>query len=223
MSLSREATQENKDYLKGKLFEYLLSYYPLRSENCTSLFGAKFFECRLISACQLSYKADKFETRFLVISKFRIFVIHGKSPHSFKVERDFNLLALRCLVVQNEKEVCLYNLEALACLNLAGHILWRQAEERRQVQLSFWWCGTFRIGSRHLISFQTLFPRHWTLSSKVRPDSPRETAYRVSKHALQLSSASSTQLPKDLRRLQWLHWKWVSRRGVVGCRADLFF
>lgn len=87
--------------------------YRLFLENCAQLFGQKFFECRLIAACQLSAKADKFESRFAVISKFRLFTIHGKNPHSFKVERVFNLLALRSLILHNEKEVIVDDLQNL--------------------------------------------------------------------------------------------------------------
>ncbi|KAI6179615.1 Carm-PH domain-containing protein [Aphelenchoides besseyi] len=89
MSLTREVIQESKDYLR---------------ENCAQLFGQKFWECRLAAACQLSTKSDKFESRFIVISKFRLFLMHGKNATSFKLERSFNLLALRVLIV-NEKEV----------------------------------------------------------------------------------------------------------------------
>ncbi|KAI6170504.1 Carm-PH domain-containing protein [Aphelenchoides bicaudatus] len=89
MSLSREAIKESKEYLK---------------ENCSQLCGQKFVDCRTISACQLSAKADKFENRFAILSKFRLFVIYGKN-HSFKIERTFNLLALRSLILHNEKEL----------------------------------------------------------------------------------------------------------------------
>jgi hypothetical protein len=103
MSLSREAIQEGKEYLRGNLFMHFRSSLIL--ENCSQLFGHKFFECRVIAACQLCTKGDKFESRYLVISKFRIFIIHGKNPHSFKLERNFHLLSLRSLIFNNDKEL----------------------------------------------------------------------------------------------------------------------
>ncbi|KAI6234521.1 Carm-PH domain-containing protein [Aphelenchoides fujianensis] len=93
MSLTRELIQESKEYLR---------------ENCAQLFGQKFWECRLAAACQLSTKAEKFESRFIVISKFRLFLLHGKNPTSFKLERSFNLLALRSLIVSDKELTITY-------------------------------------------------------------------------------------------------------------------
>jgi hypothetical protein len=117
-------------------------------ENCTQLFGPKFFECRLIAACQLSAKADKFESRFVVISKFRLFIIHGKNPHSLKVERVFNLLALRSLILHNEKEVGLKDHCYPLSPFLAHNLVRRQATEHIQICLSLRRCSAIGDGTR---------------------------------------------------------------------------
>ena len=78
MSLTREAMAECKDYLRGLRLQpaFFLASATLRvAENCANLFGQKFFECRLVAACQLATKGDKFETRFLIVSKFRLFIV----------------------------------------------------------------------------------------------------------------------------------------------------
>lgn len=92
MSLSREAQREGRDYLK---------------ENCAQFFGQRFFDSRIVAACQLCHKSDKFETRFVAICKYRVFVVHGKTPVNFKLERSFNILNLRQLQV-HENEVSIF-------------------------------------------------------------------------------------------------------------------
>uniref|UniRef100_A0A915EGM3 Uncharacterized protein n=1 Tax=Ditylenchus dipsaci TaxID=166011 RepID=A0A915EGM3_9BILA len=73
MSLSREATKENCDYIK---------------EHCTTLFGQKFFECRLIRSVQVQSTSQT-----------------SMRPNSFlKVEKSFNILALRQLQVLSTPE-----------------------------------------------------------------------------------------------------------------------
>ncbi|KAI1714065.1 protein CARMIL [Ditylenchus destructor] len=91
MSLSREAAKEICGYIK---------------EHCATLFGQKFFECRLVKAVQVQSgsKADKFESKFFALAKFRVFLLHGKHTGSLKVEKCFNLLALRQIQVVKESE-----------------------------------------------------------------------------------------------------------------------
>ncbi|CAD5208828.1 unnamed protein product [Bursaphelenchus xylophilus] len=93
MSLSREAMKEGCEYLK---------------DNSAQMFGHKFFDCRVVSVCQICQKSDKFETRFLAICKYRVFIVYGKNPANFKLERSFNLLTLRQLLVQNKELIISY-------------------------------------------------------------------------------------------------------------------
>ena len=107
MSLSRDIIDEIKNYIRGKLYLYTRMNHHL-SENCAHLFGKKFWECRTILYTQISSKADKYEPRFFVISKFRVFILHGKSPVHLKVDKKFNILNLRSIqVVAQTKELCL--------------------------------------------------------------------------------------------------------------------
>ena len=72
------------------------------------MFGKKFWECRVIIHTHISSKQDKYEPRFFVISKFRIFILYGKSPVHLKVDKKFNILNLRSIqVVPQTKELCL--------------------------------------------------------------------------------------------------------------------
>uniref|UniRef100_A0A7E4ZZG2 Carm_PH domain-containing protein n=1 Tax=Panagrellus redivivus TaxID=6233 RepID=A0A7E4ZZG2_PANRE len=92
MSLSRDNIAEARAYIK---------------ENCALLFGKKYWECRTIIHIQYAPKSDKFESRFLAISKFRVFILHGKAPN-LKVDKKFNLLALRSIqIVTPNKELSL--------------------------------------------------------------------------------------------------------------------
>ncbi|CAD5206165.1 unnamed protein product [Bursaphelenchus okinawaensis] len=99
MSLSREAMQEGREYLK---------------DNSAQMFGQKFFDCRVVSICQLCQKSDKFENRFLAICKYRVFIVHGKNPVNFKLEKSFNLLTLRQLQVLNKELILVYE-DKLKC------------------------------------------------------------------------------------------------------------
>lgn len=68
-------------------------------EHSSFLFGLKFRECRFISSVRVQVKGDKFETKFLTISKFRVFLLSGKQFSHLKVEKCFNILALKHLNV----------------------------------------------------------------------------------------------------------------------------
>lgn len=67
------------------------------TENAGSIFGQKFWESRHTCAIQVQLKSDRWETRFLSIAKFRVFLLHGKCVSNLKIERSFNILALRHL------------------------------------------------------------------------------------------------------------------------------
>lgn len=109
MSLSRDSIDEIKNFIRGIFFLLLkLLKIWIFLDNCTSLFGKKFWECRTILDVQFASKTDKYESRFFVISKFRIFILHGKSPIHLKIDKKFNLLSLRTIqVVTPTKELCL--------------------------------------------------------------------------------------------------------------------
>uniref|UniRef100_A0A914GQ65 CARMIL pleckstrin homology domain-containing protein n=1 Tax=Globodera rostochiensis TaxID=31243 RepID=A0A914GQ65_GLORO len=66
-------------------------------ENSGAIFGQKFWECRLACALLAQQKADRWEPRFMAIAKFRVFILHGKSVNSLKIEKSFNIVALRYL------------------------------------------------------------------------------------------------------------------------------
>lgn len=68
-------------------------------EHCAAIFGQKFWECRLVRVIQVQLKPEKFETKFLAFSKFRVFIVHGKYAGNLKIEKCFNILALRQLNV----------------------------------------------------------------------------------------------------------------------------
>uniref|UniRef100_A0A914Y306 CARMIL pleckstrin homology domain-containing protein n=1 Tax=Panagrolaimus superbus TaxID=310955 RepID=A0A914Y306_9BILA len=91
MSLTRDTVEEIRQYIR---------------ENCSTLFGKKFWECRSISLIQFSTKSDKYEQKFFVISKFRVFILHGKTPLHLKIDKKFNLLSLRAIqVIAASKEL----------------------------------------------------------------------------------------------------------------------
>ncbi|VDM49547.1 unnamed protein product [Toxocara canis] len=92
MSLTRSAINELCGYIQ---------------EKCSSIFGSKFWDCRLVCGIEYGTKPDKYETRIFALSKFRIFIVHGKTPASVKVDRYFHLLSIRSIQILNDTEVCL--------------------------------------------------------------------------------------------------------------------
>ncbi|CAG9529719.1 unnamed protein product [Cercopithifilaria johnstoni] len=75
-------------------------------EKCNSIFGSKFWDCRLACSIEYGTKADKFESRIFALSKFRVFILHGKTPSSLKIDRTFHILSIRVVQIVNDNEVC---------------------------------------------------------------------------------------------------------------------
>lgn len=57
--------------------------------------------------CTIEYgtKTDKFENRIFALSKFRVFILHGKTPSSLKIDRTFHILSIRGIQIINDNEV----------------------------------------------------------------------------------------------------------------------
>lgn len=87
---------------RGVLAE-LCSYVQ---EKCNTIFGSKFWDCRLACSVEYGTKTDKFENRIFALSKFRVFILHGKTPSSLKIDRTFHILAIRIIQIVNDNEVC---------------------------------------------------------------------------------------------------------------------
>ncbi|EYB97063.1 hypothetical protein Y032_0143g2366 [Ancylostoma ceylanicum] len=92
MSMSRSILQELCEYIQQK---------P------SSVLGNKFFDYRVALQADVSYKGDKFEPRIFVISKFRLFLLSGKSPSSLKIERSYHVLHIKSISVLNNEEVAI--------------------------------------------------------------------------------------------------------------------
>ncbi|VDM57931.1 unnamed protein product [Angiostrongylus costaricensis] len=92
MSMSRSVLQELCEYIKQK---------P------SSVLGNKFFDYRIVLPSEISYKGEKFEPRIFVISKFRIFLLTGKSPSSLKIDRSYHILAIKSINTLKGEEVAI--------------------------------------------------------------------------------------------------------------------
>ncbi|WKX92118.1 hypothetical protein Q1695_010278 [Nippostrongylus brasiliensis] len=90
MSMSRSVQQELCEYIQQK---------P------SLVLGNKFFDYRVTLLSEVSYKGDKFEPKIFVISKFRIFLLSGKSPSSLKIDRSYHILNVKSLSIVKEDEV----------------------------------------------------------------------------------------------------------------------
>lgn len=73
------------------------------SANPTNIFGQKFFGTSIVEPIQLLIKPEKYETRFYVISKFRIFIVYARSVGNIKIDKSFNILALRQIIINENK------------------------------------------------------------------------------------------------------------------------
>ncbi|CAK5086124.1 unnamed protein product [Meloidogyne enterolobii] len=73
--------------------------------NPDSIFGQKYWQCRHACVVQSQQKSDKWETRFLAIAKFRVFLLYGKSVSTIKLEKSFNVLALRNLELLQQEQI----------------------------------------------------------------------------------------------------------------------
>ena len=67
--------------------------------------GSKFWDTRLICRVEAGNKPDKLDARVLVLSKFRVFLLTGKSSHNLKVDKAFHLLSIRAIEVASGPEV----------------------------------------------------------------------------------------------------------------------
>ncbi|KAE9421704.1 hypothetical protein Angca_003133 [Angiostrongylus cantonensis] len=92
MSMSRSVLQELCEYIKQK---------P------SAVLGNKFFDYRIVLPSEISYKGEKFEPRIFVISKFRIFLLTGKSPSSLKIDRSYHILAIKSINTLKGEEVAI--------------------------------------------------------------------------------------------------------------------
>uniref|UniRef100_A0AC35TFJ2 Carm_PH domain-containing protein n=1 Tax=Rhabditophanes sp. KR3021 TaxID=114890 RepID=A0AC35TFJ2_9BILA len=92
MSLSSSGYNEICDYIK---------------EHPTSLFGSKYWNVRFVTVLQFSTKQDKIETKFFVISKFRLFILHGKGISNLKIDKSFNILSVRAISLTAPNQVTL--------------------------------------------------------------------------------------------------------------------
>lgn len=92
MSFTRGSIQELCDIIESK---------P------DAVLGNKFFDSRLVVHIELHTKSDKYEWRFLVISKFRLFLLTGKNANSLKIDRSYHILQIKSLCVLSENETAL--------------------------------------------------------------------------------------------------------------------
>lgn len=76
--------------------------YPPLPDKPSTVLGNKFFDCRAAVYGEISHKADRYESKILVISKFRVFLISGRTPSTLKVERSFHLLNIRGISATEE-------------------------------------------------------------------------------------------------------------------------
>uniref|UniRef100_A0A0K0EBP0 Carm_PH domain-containing protein n=1 Tax=Strongyloides stercoralis TaxID=6248 RepID=A0A0K0EBP0_STRER len=90
MSLPRNTTNEICNYIK---------------EHSTQLFGHKFWNVRVCYYLSFSLKSEKLDNKFFVISKFRLFLVNGKTPTSLKIEKSFNILCVRAINLTSNNQL----------------------------------------------------------------------------------------------------------------------
>ncbi|PIO70869.1 leucine Rich repeat-containing domain protein [Teladorsagia circumcincta] len=73
----------------------------------SAVLGNKFFDYRVALQSEVSYKGDKYEPRIFVISKFRIFLLNGKSPSSLKIDKSYHILNVKSLSALKDDEVAI--------------------------------------------------------------------------------------------------------------------
>ncbi|TKR93236.1 hypothetical protein L596_007730 [Steinernema carpocapsae] len=114
MSLSRSSTNELCTYVQ---------------ENCSTFFGKKFWDCRLVTAIEFATKADKYEPKIFAISKFRIFILSGKTPQSLKPpDKSYHVLSIRQLQVVSDSELCIQLDESAASSTTKRRLMIRSAD-----------------------------------------------------------------------------------------------
>ncbi|VDD93574.1 unnamed protein product [Enterobius vermicularis] len=99
----------------------LLELCSYVQEKCATVLGNKFWNCRCVIPADCGYKPDKLESRIFALSKFRFFILSGKSPQSLKIERSFHILYIRSVQVNGEKEVIVHS--EVPSKELAMHLL----------------------------------------------------------------------------------------------------
>ncbi|VDO84435.1 unnamed protein product [Heligmosomoides polygyrus] len=84
-----------------------MNLYPsiIQEEKPSHVLGNKFFDYRVALQSEVSYKGDKFEPRIFVISKFRVFLLNGKSPSSLKIDRSYHILNVKSINIGKDDEV----------------------------------------------------------------------------------------------------------------------
>ncbi|CEF65531.2 Leucine-rich repeat, ribonuclease inhibitor subtype-containing protein [Strongyloides ratti] len=90
MSLPRNTTNEICNYIK---------------EHSTQLFGHKFWNVRVCYYLSFSLKPEKLDNKFFVISKFRLFLVNGKTSTSLKIEKSFNILCIRAINILSNNQL----------------------------------------------------------------------------------------------------------------------
>ncbi|KAK0424292.1 hypothetical protein QR680_008595 [Steinernema hermaphroditum] len=114
MSLSRSTTSDLCSYVQ---------------ENCSTFFGKKFWDCRLVTGIEFATKADKYEPKIFAISKFRLFILHGKTPQSLKPpDKSYHVLSIRQIQVVNDSELCIQLDESASSSTTKRRLLIRCAE-----------------------------------------------------------------------------------------------
>lgn len=91
--MSRSTIQELCDFVQHKPSQIL---------------GNKFFDSRIVVQVDVAHKADKYEPRIFIISKFRIFFLMGKTTSSLKIEKSFHVLAIKAIHVISEEELVIH-------------------------------------------------------------------------------------------------------------------
>ncbi|CAO4361380.1 unnamed protein product [Caenorhabditis nigoni] len=93
MSMSRSTIQELCEFVQHKPSQIL---------------GNKFFDSRIVVQVDVAHKADKYEPRIFIISKFRIFLLMGKTTSSLKIEKSFHVLTIKAIHVISDDEVVIH-------------------------------------------------------------------------------------------------------------------
>lgn len=91
--MSRSTIQELCDFVQHKPSQIL---------------GNKFFDSRIVVQVDVAHKAEKYEPRIFIISKFRIFLLMGKTTSSLKIEKSFHVLTIKAIHVISDDEVVIH-------------------------------------------------------------------------------------------------------------------
>uniref|UniRef100_A0A8R1DP24 Carm_PH domain-containing protein n=1 Tax=Caenorhabditis japonica TaxID=281687 RepID=A0A8R1DP24_CAEJA len=86
----------------------MFSLFKWIQEKPSQILGNKFFDSRIVLQVDAAHKADKYEPRIFIISKFRIFLLLGKTTSSLKIEKSFHVLTIKALHVISDEELVLH-------------------------------------------------------------------------------------------------------------------